>query len=256
MGALIQTKGTQRLAKLFNQRFDGSTTGLSLAQTVQNSSGLTLAAAFGTPANDLLVISDSFIAQNAGQNWPADGDDLLYPGATLALSADAQANATQLSFQVPGTAIPASIGAGSAISSIITRGAIPHGTIIPKNAPPALNGNVLTVTISNPLPAKVLKGEMICFSQGKNEQLVRRWRWYLAHDLQAGNHLQIQRAIYNALVPANNCTKISFQTIEDTQRVLVNVQPLTTQGEFDGTYKLDIILMTQQTTAPDQLDPQ
>ena len=44
MGALIQTKGTQRLAHLFNNRFDAGSIGRT--RDVQNSSGTPLKTAF------------------------------------------------------------------------------------------------------------------------------------------------------------------------------------------------------------------
>ena len=64
MGALIQTKGTQRLAKWFNNRFDDTATGLTAAGNVVSAS-CTLPAAFADSALNLLAISDRFIAQNA-----------------------------------------------------------------------------------------------------------------------------------------------------------------------------------------------
>jgi hypothetical protein len=253
MGSLIQTKGTQKLAQLFNARFNASGTGLAFAQTVTNSTNLTLPNAFSNPSNDLLAISDAFIAQNAGATWPADGNDVLYPSATLALNANAAAGSSTLQFAH--AAIPAALAVNSAVSSLTSRLSIPHGTMV-NNA--VLAAGVITVTLSQNLTAALNAGEKLCFTTGKNEQLVRRWRWYLAHDLKAENHAAIQRAISNALAPSSNCTQIAFQAIEDTQRVLINVQPLLdgAASEFADTYKIDIILMTQQTSAPDPLDQQ
>jgi len=78
MGSLIQTKGTQRLAKLFNDRFDAGSIGTT---------GGLVKAAFNDVSQDLLSISDSFIAANAVAGWPTTGttagDDLLYPAATM-----------------------------------------------------------------------------------------------------------------------------------------------------------------------------
>jgi hypothetical protein len=254
MGALIQTKGTQKLAKLFNDRFDASATGLSFAQTVKNAAGVLLPDAFGNPSNDLLKISDAFIAQNAGAVWPADGNDFLYPSATMRLNANAAAGTNTLQFAF--ATIPTSIAINSAVSSLTSRRSIPHGTTVVAPAP-VVAGGILTVTLSQPLSVNVVAGENICFTTGRNEQLVRRWRWYLAHDLKGENHAAIQRAISSALAPPTTCKKIAFQTIEDTQKVLINVQPLLdATSEFDDTFKIDIILMTQQTTAPDPLDPQ
>src|ERR1700676_1926680 len=81
MGGLIQTKGTQRLARLFNNRFD--TGPIDQTRKVKNSSGTLLQVAFATLPN-LLAISDSFIAQYAGTPWVPNIRDALYPAATLA----------------------------------------------------------------------------------------------------------------------------------------------------------------------------
>jgi hypothetical protein len=71
------------------------------------------------------------------------------------------------------------------------------------------------------------------------------------------NHAAIRSAISSAL-DDRDFTQITFQTIEDTQRVFASAQRQTdnTNDEFDGTFVLNIILVTQQTTAPDPLDPQ
>src|SRR5262249_16124362 len=109
----------------------------------------------------------------------------------------------------------------------------------------------VSVTISAGPPV-----ERICFTQGRHEQLVRRWRWYLKYDLQPENHVAIRRAISNALNDSN-FKKITFQAIEDTQRVLVNVETqLDSNFEFDDRFFMHIILMTHQTTSPDPIDQQ
>jgi hypothetical protein len=113
------------------------------------------------------------------------------------------------------------------------------------------SGTPVHVTISPGPPV-----ERICFTQGRHEQLVRRWRWYLKYDLQPENHVAIRRAIANALNDTN-FQKITFQTIEDTQRVLTNVETrLGGNFEFDDIFIMHIILMTQQTTSPDPIDQQ
>ena len=89
MGGLINTKGTQRLANLFNSRFSNLGTAGSWASTgtIPKTFGGSLSDAFDKEALDLLKISDSFIAQNAKAGfWPADFNDILYPSATMTAS--------------------------------------------------------------------------------------------------------------------------------------------------------------------------
>jgi len=263
MGGLIQTKGTQRLARLFNDRFDKGS--IATARGVNSSSPLSLAAAFRDSTRDLLTISDAFIAQFAGAGWPADGDDFLYPSATMKASAPTAAN-NVLNFTLPAgvAAIPAasSIAKGSAVFSLDNRNTIPRGTVV--NTVSAVGaGGTFSVTLvdrtsaANPVPVTVPVGETICFTQGKHEQLVRRWRWYLRYDLKPDHHAAIRRAISTAL-DDQQFLKVTFQAVEDTaQKALTIVETqLNKKFEFDDTYFMHIILMTQQTTAPDPLDPQ
>ena len=100
MGGLIQTKGTQRLAKLFNGCFDDSVTGITLARTLTSSTGL-LTDAFAAANVNLDFISDNFIAQHASAgSWIADLNDVLYPSATLTASL-ATVGANVLNFTLP-----------------------------------------------------------------------------------------------------------------------------------------------------------
>jgi hypothetical protein len=257
MGALIQTKGTQRLAKLFNDRFDGSGTGITFARGVQSTIA-PLTKAFENGSNDLLQLSDMLIAQNAVQgHWPADGNDFLYPSATMTTSA-ATAGATTLDFTLPATinTVPGYIAPGAAVCSL-DRKSIPRGTIVANNGVSAVTGGAggtFTVTLSTNVTVNA--GEKISFAKGNNQQLVRRWRWYLKNDLQSANHDAIRRAIFQALDDPN-FQKITFQTIEDKQRVLINIETqLNNNFEFDDPCFMHIILLTQQTTSPDPLDPQ
>ena len=106
MGALIQTKGTQRLARYFNDRFDKDS--LQTSRQAQTAGNLNLCQAFDDATNDLLKISDVFIAQNATAGtaattttWPQDQNDLLYPSATMTATA-AVAGGAMLSFKLLG----------------------------------------------------------------------------------------------------------------------------------------------------------
>ena len=129
MGALIQTKGTQRLANLFNTQFSV----LSTARGWNNSitaGGVTTKVNICDAFNSgkLWAISDAFIAQNAdpssAQTWPSDMNDLLYPSATLTVTTITNAaNSSTLTFNIPGNppgAIVAPAGSlpGSAVSCI------------------------------------------------------------------------------------------------------------------------------------------
>jgi hypothetical protein len=119
-------------------------------------------------------------------------------------------------------------------------------------------GGTFTVTFSqNPNLANLALSDRISFGGAKHWQLVRRWRWYLANDLRPENHAAIRSAISSAL-DDSDFTQVTFQTIEHTQRVLSAVQRQTdnTNDEFDNTLVMNIVLLTQQTTAPDPLDPQ
>jgi len=265
MGALIQTKGTQRLANLFNTQFSV----LSTARGWNNSitaGGVTTKVNICDAFNSgkLLAISDAFIAQNADPtagSWPTDMNDLLYPSATLTVTSITNAaNSSTLTFNIPGNlpgAIVAPAGAlpGSAVSCIGKGKAkrIPKKTTVTSVAPPA--AGVLTVVVSQPCP-KLAVGDSVCFAKGKYERLVRRWQWYLQNDLTSDNNDAIRQAINSAL-DDDSYTSIQFQTVEDTQQVVVT--PLSTlDGNFElsDNMQMNILLMTQSTTAPDKLDPQ
>jgi hypothetical protein len=257
MGALIQTKGTQRLAKLLNNRFDDSGTGIDFARTVKSSSG-SLLDAFANAQLDLLTVSDMFIAQNAvSGSWTTDLNDFLYPSATLKAASAVTAN-NVLTFTLP-TGITA-LGAGCVIAkdakvcSLAARKSIPKGTTV--SLAPTLSGSTLTVTLSGNVT--VAKDEMISFAKGNHERLVRRWRWYLKYDLSPANHAAIKRAISAALSDNDfDFKKITFQTVEDMQDVLVTTQKrLNNNDEFDDAYLMHVLLKTQATSAPDPLDPQ
>src|SRR6516164_8441550 len=148
MGSLIQTKGTQRLAKLFNNCFDDSATGIGLARTLTSSSGL-LPDAFAASVT-LDTISDNFIAQHAvAGSWAADLNDILYPSATLTASA-ATAGTNVLNFTLPvGFAIPLSancaIAPRSTVCNLAPKNTIPAGTFV--GAVTAGAGRNFTVTL-------------------------------------------------------------------------------------------------------------
>ena len=270
MGALIQTKGTQRLARYFNDRFDKDSLPSSrLAQIrdpITSALGVTLCQAFDDATNDLLKISDLFIAQNAtvgtaaaNSPWPQDQNDLLYPSATMAATV-AIAGSPTLSFRLPGgvNQIPGYIAPRAAVCSLDARKSIPHGLIVAPNGVSAIAGGAggtFTVTLNGNVN-NVGVGEKICFTKGKHEQLVRRWRWYLKYDMTAESHSMIRRAISTAL-DNQSFKKITFQTIEETQKVLTQIETqLDNDLEFDDTFLMHIILMTRQTTSPDPIDQQ
>jgi hypothetical protein len=266
LGGLINTKGTQRLANLFNNRFSNlnaarkwTSTGVV---TVPKTFAGTLGDAFDKDGFNLLRISDSFIAQNAssGANlWPADGNDILYPGATMITTA--ASNNTSLSFNLPAQITALSAGTmivkGASVISVDKRGSIPKDTIVAA-APVVTAGSPATLAVTLSQSASNVKsGERICFITGAHQRLVRRWRWYLTHDLKSENDGAIQDAISAALDDAD-FQSITFQAIEDTQRVVTNIEQQMDASNisFINSFILHLVLLTQKTTAPDPLDPQ
>ena len=263
MGSLINTKGTQRLANLFNSRFLSLTAAGKWTSTgaVPKTFMGTLNDAFDKNAFDLLKISDSFIAQNASAAanlWPADGNDILYPGATMTTTA--ASTTTALSFNLP-AGINALAGGsmiknGAYVISLDKRGSIQKDTTVAGN-PVVTVGSPSTLAVTLSQSANVANGERISFITGTHQRLVRRWRWYLSHDLKPENDSAIKNAISQAL-DDSDFQSITFQAIEDTQRVATSIEqqldPVT--FNFINSFILHIVLLTQQTTAPDLLDPQ
>jgi hypothetical protein len=260
MGALIQTKGTQRLVKLFNSRFSNLVT----ARTWNNSIGggkTNICAAFN--AGKLVDISDEFIAQNADisspQTWPSDMNDLLYPSATL--SVGGVSNPSTFTFNIPSPGNPPQVivapsggTLGSAVSCINRPKRIPHKTTVNSFS---VSGTTLTVNFTKNCP-NLAANDLVCFAQGNHERLVRRWRWYLQNDLTAPNNDAIRQAI-NAALDDDTYQNIQFQTVEDKQQVVTTPTATLTQDgndELSDNMQMNILLMTQSTTSPDKLDPQ
>jgi|SRR5450631_119078 hypothetical protein len=263
MGGLIQTKGTQRLANLFNTRFNNLAAAKLWTSTnaVPKTFTGTLSDAFDKDALDLLKISDSFIAQAASSAaglWPPDFNDILYPGATMITTA-ASSTATLL-FNLPTGINTLSAGSmiknGASVISLDKRGSIQNGTTVNTAVVTAGTPATLTVTLSQSAN-NVVNKERICFITGTHQRLVRRWRWYLSHDLKPENDSAIKNAISSAF-DDSDFQSITFQTIEDTQGVLTTTEQQldSTTFEFINQFVLHITLMTQRTTAPDPLDPQ
>ena len=152
--------------------------------------------------------------------------------------------------------IPTFIAAGAAVSCFKGgRKKILRDTTVtmPPTAPTG-PGGTFDVTLSQPTTA--VRGDLVGFAKGKHQMLVRRWRWYLKNDLRAENDAAIKQAISSALSDTE-FRKITFQAIEDTQKVIVRTETLLgTDLEFDDAYNLHVVLLTEQTTAPDPLDPQ
>jgi hypothetical protein len=256
MGGLIQTKGTQRLAKLFNNRFD--TGSIPQTRAVENSSGTLLKTAFAT-LPDLRTISDNFIAQNANSNnakWVPQVRDVLYPAATLVAVTVA---GNDITFKNPAGGWPPLI----AISATITAADLDRPGGVQKGA------TVTNVTNASPVPAGHTKvtfslavtaqaGDRISFCPLKHQNLVRRWRYYLGTELDPSNNTQIQSAVLTALTDPS-VTSASFQAVENTtQKVFVETIFSTTGPEdenLDTTHKrLFIALMTARMNPPDPID--
>jgi hypothetical protein len=267
MGGLINTKGTQRLANLFNSRFSNLNAAGKWTSTnaVPKTFTGTLSDAFDKDGLDLLKISDSFIAQNASSatgKWPTDGNDILYPGATMTTTTTASAT-TSLSFNLPSgfSTLPSlsMIKNGASVISLDKRSSIQNDTTVTQ-APvvtPGTGGGPATVTVILSQSVNVSSGDRICFITGTHQRLVRRWRWYLSHDLKPENDSAIKNAISSAF-DDSDFQAITFQAIEDTQSVLTTNEQLldSTTFEFINQFVLHITLLTQRTTAPDKLDPQ
>jgi hypothetical protein len=249
MGALIQTKGTQRLARLFNNRFD--TDSIDQTRNVQNSSG-TLQAAFATLPN-LLAISDNFIAQNATAQWVPKVRDVLYPAATLVAVA---VSGKKITFIDPAPGLPPLIANGISAADLDLALGVPKGATVSNVARGTPTAGKTTVTFSVAVTAKV--GDRISFCPLKHQNLVRRWRFYLGTDLNGNNHTRIQSAVLTALTdPSVTCAR--FQAVENsTQTVFVETIFATTDDEddnLDPAHKsLFVALMTARTNAPDTVD--
>lgn len=248
MGALIQTKGTQRLAKLFRDRFKDLTATRGWRDST-SPTAKSVQDVFGECAK-LLDASDALIAQNAGANWPADMGDLLYPSATFKV--DSVVDNTTLKFKIPGT-LPSAIVKDSAVCCLNAPKKIPKRTKV--SATPNLPvGGILTVGFTKNVTVKA--GDFVSFALGKHERLVRRWRWYLENDLTPENDRIIRLAIFTAL-DSDDFKRILFQTVEDTQRAVVTpISVVDPDDELTDDMEMHILLMTQSTTAPDKLDPQ
>ena len=159
MGTLIQTKGTQRLAKLFNNRFNP----LSTARIWSNNiAGVqtTLPAAFRHPGANLLTLSDSFIAQYATANatWLSNGNDLLYPSATMTVDAlPTAASPNVIGFKLPPgrSTIPGQIQPNASFRNLDNRKTFPNGTNIAPGGVSGVTGGAggtFTVTFTqNPI---------------------------------------------------------------------------------------------------------
>jgi hypothetical protein len=245
MGALIQTKGTQRLTHLFNNRFDKGS--IDRTRAVVTNSGITLQAAFAN-FSDLLTISDQFIAQNANtnsNNWVLKGRDVLYPAATLIAVA---VSGSDITFKDPALGCPDLIANNISAADLDLPLGVPRGAKV-KNVSHNTAANQTTVTFDSPVAAQV--GDRISFCPVKHQNLVRRWRYYLATELIGSNHSAIQGGVLTALT-GNSVTRVEFQAIEDaTQAVHVETIPGTTDDDdsnIDPTHKsLSIVLMTVRT---------
>jgi len=250
LGGLIQTKGTQRLARLFNNRFDNGSIGQTRA--VQNSSNTLLKVAFATLPN-LLAISDNFIAQySSAAHWVPNGRDVLYPAATLVAVAVAGRDIT---FKDPPGGWPTLIANGISAGDLNHSAGIPKGATVTNVVPHA---GQTTVTFSVPVTAQV--SDRISFCPVKHQNLVKRWRYYLGIELDPSNHTLIQKAVLTALTDLS-VTSVTFQALESTtQSALIETILATTDADddnLDPTHKsLFIALLTARTNAPDPIDDQ
>ncbi len=176
------------------------------------------------------------------------------------MKVDTVVSSTVLRFALPAgiAAIPTFIDAGAAVSCIKGgRKKIERGTTVTTTpTAPGSPGGKFDVTLSKAMTVPVVEDDLVSFAKGKHQMLVRRWRWYLKNDLRPENDAAIKQAISSALEDTD-FKKITFQTVEDMQKVITRTETLLGNDlEFDDAYNLHIVLVTQQTTAPDPLDPQ
>src|SRR6202000_748591 len=93
----------------------------------------------------------------------------------------------------------------------------------------------------------------ISFTNVNHQNLLRRWRYYLAIDLAPSNHSRIQSAVLAALFDTS-VTSVTFQTIEDiAQIVLVNTEYPTGDAEDSNLVTankyMSVALITPRTSA-------
>jgi hypothetical protein len=252
MGSLIQTKGTQRLARLFNNRFDKGSIGQT--RQVKNSSGTLLQTAFATLPT-LLNISDTFIAQYSSAYWVLNGRDVLYPAATLVA---VQVAGKDIIFNDPVGTWPDLIAVGNSAADLTHSAGVPKDAKVKK----VDRGNPTAgqTTVSFDVAVTAQNGDCISFCPPKHQNLVKRWRYYLGTELHSPNQTLIQKAILTALTDPS-VTLVKFQAIESTtQSALIETILGTTDDDddnLDPTKKsLFIALLTAQTNAPDPVDAQ
>jgi hypothetical protein len=256
VGGLIQTKGTQRLARLFNDLFKAASIGQT--RLVKNSSGTSLQGAFAS-LPDLRSISDNFIAQYASNHWVATVQDVLYPAATLVavtIAPGAVAGTTYVTFNDPNAGWPPLIANGISAADLDHPVGVPKGTTVSAVDHATPVAGQTRVTFNAVVTAQV--GDHISFCPVKHQNLVRRWRYYLGNELVASNHTAIQSAVLTALTDSS-VTSVRFQAIESsTQTVFVETIFATTNAEddnLDPKHKhLFVALMTARTNAPDPVD--
>jgi hypothetical protein len=241
MGSLIETKGTQRLARLFNsERFDSTN-----IVTMRGIVGLTTAFGSNSDQRSLLSISDQF------RNKWTGGADALYPSATVT-TVQAVIAANRLTFT---QRLPTFVQNGMSIHNE-TQPGIPRHTTISNLQNTA--GGPWTVDTNNPVTASA--GDTIVFSYAPHPNLIKRWRYYLQNELDPANHSLIQNAIFTALNDPSY-THIRFTVLEDATQRVISQRAYNTNNPTDDNIDpqhqhMHIILLTKATNAPDPLDPQ
>ena len=257
MGGLIQTKGTLLLMKFFSNTFTAANINAMSAASAASAAVVTgfkadFAARYSV--RSLHYISEKYRAQNP------DGSDVFYPTASVLNSVQPPAaghlNVLPFVNALPSWANP--VGsfttpglANKAISNETHPATIPAGTTVT-----AVSVAANTVTTSVNVP-NVQANDTIVFSDPSNPNLIKRWKWYLQHDLTNDNHRAIQDAI-NQFLYDSTFYQAMFQTIEsDTQKVFSSVEYPLNGSVLNAAQKtMNIVLQTAYTTAPDPLDPQ
>ena len=276
MGALIQTKGTQLLARFFSSQFGAGTYdarsvnlnwmrnnpsdahggpggGASQVQNLINDFGLI---PYGGAKINPLSLSRYFL-YDLSQNYSGLGPnstDLFYPpltanpaGLDLTTGAAIQAGDGQLTFAL----VPSWVRVGMTITD--TRGAIAPNTTVQ---------NPITATyfaISANAVAAAAAGDQITFSDPNHANLLARWQYYLQYEMQPAVHDTIRQGIYLALVDGS-VKNIKFDAVEhtvQTANISNEYEALPSGGKLDDTRKhMRILLLTSATKSPTNVDSQ
>jgi hypothetical protein len=273
MGALIQTKGTRLLVSFLGNQFGGgNAAAVNLAwlrQQAQPGGSLpdlindfAVAPTVGSPnqANQL-AFSSQFL-YDLSEKYATLGPNstpVFYPLAppfsgSLQTSSGTAAGAGQRTLNFTSAPnVPYWVSSGMTVTDATHPAAIQAGTTVQSTT-----STTVTITLDVAAPG-ISAGDNITFAYANHGNLLKRWRYFLQHELKAQFHDEIRSAILQALTDTT-INHIQFDAIEDvTQSVNVATEHnLVSQGgQLDPRSKhIKIVLLTLPTRAPDPVDPQ